>query len=318
MKRLATLLAAAMLLIATAHAEPVSFGIFGDTPYSSSERNRLPGLISEMGAENLAVIIHIGDIKNGHSTCSDAVFLDILGAFQASQSPLVYVLGDNEWTDCHRKDNGPYDPVERLNKLREMFFTDDYALGQRKLKLERQSRQAGFEAYVENVRWEMGGVLFVGLNIPGSDNNIGKNPLQPSAEFLVRGHANEHWLHESFAIAKTRKMPGILIAIQADPDFEADSMGHTNLGYRDFLKQLREETLAFPGQVVLAHGDSHYEQIDKPLFDAQTFKSVQNFTRVETYGSPFMGWIKGVVDTDDPRVFRFMPRPYSPIHESHD
>ncbi len=312
MKQLAIALALATLLTAAARAEPVSFGIFGDTPYSSSERKRLPGLINAMGAENLAVIIHIGDIKSGHSPCSDEVFRDILGAFQASQSPLVYVLGDNEWTDCQRKDNGQYDPVERLNKLREMFFTDDYALGQRKLKLERQSRQAGFEAYVENVRWEMGGVLFVGLNIPGSDNNIGKNPLQPAAEFLARGIANEHWLRESFAIAKARKMPGILIAIQADPDFEADAMGHTNLAYRDFLKQLREETMAFTGKVVLAHGDTHYERIDKPLFDAQTFKSVHNFTRVETYGSPFMGWVKGVVDTNDPEVFHFSPRPYSP------
>lgn len=312
MKQLAIALALAMLLVAAARAEPVSFGIFGDTPYNSSERRRLPGLINEMGAENLAVIIHIGDIKSGHSPCSDEVFRDILGAFQASQSPLVYVPGDNEWTDCHRKDNGQYDPVERLHKLRELFFADDYTLGQHKLKLKRQSRQPGFEVYVENVRWEMGGVLFVGLNIPGSDNNIGKNPLQPSAEFVARGRANAHWLRKSFAIAKARKMPGILIAIQADPDFEADAMGHTNAGYRDFLKQLREETLAFPGKVVLTHGDTHYERIDKPLFDSQTFKSVQNFTRVETYGSPFMGWVKGVVDADDPEVFRFTPHPYSP------
>ena len=313
MKQLAIVLALAILPAIAARAESVSFGIFGDTPYNSSERNRLPGLINEMDAENLAVIIHIGDIKSGHSPCSDEVFRDILGAFQAAQTPLVYVPGDNEWTDCHRKDNGQYDSVERLHKLRELFFADDFALGQRKLKLERQSRQAGFEAYVENVRWEMGGVLFVGLNIPGSDNNIGKNPLQPSAEFLARGRANQHWLHESFAIATARKMPGILIAIQADPDFDADAMGHTNLAYRDFLKQLREETLAFPGKVVLAHGDTHYQRIDKPLFDAQTFKSVANFTRVETYGSPFMGWVKGVVDTNDREVFRFSPRLYSPI-----
>ena len=44
-----------------------------------------------------------------------------------------------------------------------------------------------------------------------------------------------------------------------------------------------------------------------------TFKSVANFSRVETYGSPFMGWVKGVVDTNDREVFRFSPRLYSPI-----
>ena len=36
--------------------------------------------------------------------------------------PLVYTPGDNEWTDCHRANNGKYDPLERLAALRAMFF----------------------------------------------------------------------------------------------------------------------------------------------------------------------------------------------------
>jgi hypothetical protein len=35
--------------------------------------------------------------------------------------------------------------------------------------------------------------------------------------------------------------------------------------YKDFLSQLRDETLAFAGQVVLVHGDSHQQQINQPL-----------------------------------------------------
>jgi hypothetical protein len=39
---------------------------------------------------------------------------------------------------------------------------------------------------------------------------------------------------------------------------------------------------------------------------------VKNFTRVETYGSPFLGWVKGTVDAADPKVFRFEPRRWNP------
>jgi hypothetical protein len=99
-------------------AQPVSFGLFGDTPYSDYERAQLPRMLAEMGREELAFVVHDGDIKNGSSVCSDEVFKDILGVFQASTVPLVYVPGDNEWTDCHRSNNGSFDPLERLDKLR--------------------------------------------------------------------------------------------------------------------------------------------------------------------------------------------------------
>ena len=32
------------------------------------------------------------------------------------------VHGDNEWTDCHRPNNGGYNPLERLAKVRATFF----------------------------------------------------------------------------------------------------------------------------------------------------------------------------------------------------
>ena len=43
-------------------------------------------------------------------------------AFDDFKDPLVYTPGDNEWTDCHRTNNGSYLPTERLAKLRELFY----------------------------------------------------------------------------------------------------------------------------------------------------------------------------------------------------
>jgi hypothetical protein len=309
MKQLFALTIAALLALPS-HAEPLAFGLFGDTPYSRWERENLPDLIAEMDRENLAFVVHDGDIKNGSSVCSDEVLKDILAVFQKSAAPLVYVPGDNEWTDCHRSNNGSYDPLERLGKLREWFFPNDLALGQRSLKLERQSKNPAFAAYRENVRWEAGGVLFVGMNVPGSDNNFNgtKRSGGPVAEFIERGAANKAWLAEAFALARSKKLAGILIVIQANPGFHAANAGNPSPGYRDFLTQLREETQAFLGQVVLVHGDSHHHQINQPMEDPDTKETVKNFTRMETIGSPFIGWVRGTVDAADPQVFRFTPR----------
>ena len=309
MKKLLALLMTTLLALPV-HAEPVVFGLFGDTPYSHWERENLPDLIAEMDRENLAFVVHDGDIKNGHSLCSDEALRDILAVFRESATPLVYVPGDNEWTDCHRKNNGSYDPVERLAKLREWFFPGDLALGQRPLKLERQSRDPAFASYRENVRWEAGGALFVGMNLPGSDNNFNGTTRNngPVAEFIERGAANRVWLAQAFALARSRNLAGILIVIQANPGFEDASAGKPSTGYRDFLIQLREETQAFSGQVVLVHGDTHYHRIDQPMQDPTTKETVNNFTRLETMGSPFFGWVKGTVNAADPKVFRFSPR----------
>ncbi|MDP1733700.1 MAG: hypothetical protein Q8L44_04975 [Sulfuritalea sp.] len=309
MKRLAALAMAALLALPS-HAEPLAFGLFGDTPYNQWQRDNLPELIAEMDGEDLAFVVHDGDIKSGSSVCSDETLKDVLSVFQKSRHPLVYVPGDNEWTDCHRKSNGGYDPLERLDKLREWFFPSDLALGQRPLKLQRQSRDPAFAKYRENVRWEAGSALFVGLNVPGSDNNFKgtRRSGGPVAEFIERGAANKAWLAQSFALARSKRLAGILIVIQANPGFHAANAGNPSPGYRDFLAQLREETQAFAGQVVLVHGDTHHHRIDQPLEDPNTKETVKNFTRMETIGSPFFGWVRATVDATDPQVFRFSPR----------
>ena len=46
--------------------------------------------------------------------------------FSLFESPLIYTPGDNEWTDCHRRSNGGYDPLERLGRLRDVLFDEPY------------------------------------------------------------------------------------------------------------------------------------------------------------------------------------------------
>ena len=99
------------------------------------------------------------------------------------------------------------------------------------------------------------------------------------------------------------------MAWQADPDFNGERPlppGELD-GFTGIVAELRREAIAFPGQVVLVHGDRHYFKIDKPLSydDGQV---VANFTRVETFGSANSHWVSATVDPADPNVFTFRPR----------
>lgn len=299
---LRTILLGGLLLASQTEAKPIlEFGLFGDAPYSDFERRQLPLILEDMGEANIAFAIHDGDIKSGSSRCDDGMYQDILGAFNASPMPLIYVPGDNEWTDCHRSACGGFDPQERLAHLRQTFFKDGQSLGKQRIALERQ------EGIPENVRWEAGQVQFVALNIPGDDNNV-----KVKNEYGPRDQANLVWLRESFRLAREHKRRGLLLAIQANPFIEADNEGATKPGFKGFLDVLREETTRFEGQVVLVHGDTHHMQINQPLRERGTRKLIANFTRVETYGAPFLGWILGVVDDTDPKVFRFETHPWRP------
>ncbi len=76
-------------------------------------------------------------------------------------------------------------------------------------------------------------------------------------------------------------------------------------GYAAFLDALITETETFGGQVVLVHGDTHFFKVDKPLPNA--FHMLPNFTRVQTFGSPNVHWIKVDVDASTRDVFTFRP-----------
>ncbi len=58
--------------------------------------------------------------------------------------------------------------------------------------------------------------------------------------------------------------------------------------------------------VLFIHGDTHTYRLDTPLVDAAGIP-VGNLTRLETFGSPFVGWVEVSVDPGDPRLFTFEP-----------
>jgi hypothetical protein len=282
---------------------PFHFALLGDSPYTDEEEQRFSELIAALNIDQtLAFVVHDGDFKSGRSPCTDELFNRRHAQFQSVAHPLIFIFGDNEWTDCHREEAGKYDPVERLNKLREIFTAGNESLGKRTLRVSRQSDDSRYGAFRENVRWSHGGVLFVALNVPGSYNNIAQK-----REYKERNAANGVWLADSFRLAAESGARGMMVIIHANPQFPSSGAVPRRNPYRSFLSALEREVRAFGKPVAMVHGDTHRFRIDKPLRDSKTGQPLENFTRVETFGSPDLGWVKGTVDVNDPAVFRFEP-----------
>lgn len=304
MKRL--LASLCVLLAFGVHAETWRFALIGDTPYSDRERRELPLMLREIAAEQPSFIVHAGDIKSSSSKCSDEIFRDRHALFDSSTVPFIYTPGDNEWMDCERLVAGHFNKLERLGKLREIFFAAPLSLGKTRIPVEQQSA-----AYPENLRWRLGPVIFVTLNVPGPNNNIGRTQ-KASQEFLARNPVVIDWLKQGFSSARREKSAGVVIVMQGDPDFKHFDAGFAHSGYRELLEILRQETINFPGQVLLIHGDTHWQRIDHPLRHPDTKQPITNFTRAETFGYPFMGWVNATINTESAELFRFDVREYKP------
>ena len=290
----------------TPKAVRFQFALIGDQQYTPVQEKLFENTIDAMNGEKLQFIVHDGDIKNGQAACDDATFARRLQTFNRSVNPFILTPGDNDWTDCERPRAGGMDQLERLAKVRALFFpAPGRTLGKRQLPVLSQSQTPGFEPFVENLMWSNGQVLFATLHVVGTNNNAAH-----PAEFGPRNKANLFWLRAAFAVAKQQKFRAVMLIMQANPRFD-DKKRKPDDGFTDTLAALERETIPFPGQVVLVHGDSHYFRIDKPLVRAQNNPEgarVENFTRVETFGPPDVHWIRATADPRDPMVFQFEQR----------
>ncbi|WP_462203035.1 metallophosphoesterase, partial [Frankia sp. CcWB3] len=141
---------------------PSTIAVIGDIPYGAAKIAEFPADIGKINADpDVSLVAHLGDIKNGSSVCSDSYFATIKSDFDQFQDPLVYTPGDNEWTDCHRANNGGYNPLERLGKLRQVFFpVPGRTLGVNARQVTSESADPAYAPFVENAMWTQSGVVF--------------------------------------------------------------------------------------------------------------------------------------------------------------
>jgi hypothetical protein len=332
----------------TAHAETkkFSFAVIGDAPYGpaggtprvqiypSVPYERMIADINDSLKDNKSFVIHVGDIKEGNSLCSDEVYTKNREYFNTFDMAAIFVPGDNEWTDCHRVTNGGYDPLERLDFLRHTLYPTNQTLGQRPFTVTRQT------GYPENSRWQFGQVLFVTLNMPGSNNGFQNansatgvpNPYRTAMDesYVARNAANIAWLEAAFDAAESSSnIKGVFVSIQANvfERFLESGQGYTISGYSDFVKTLRTRSLALGKPVLLGHGDTHYFRVDRPMTGAypactgnvqspcvpvaapsSPTDRMHNLLRLEVFAQNDVHWVKVSVDDEDPDLFSVSPQ----------
>jgi hypothetical protein len=312
------------------------FALMGDLPYSKVEEQEFDRIIAQVNARELAFVVHVGDMQNdprpynrnparSAMPCTDEINEWLLGRFQQVRHPFVLTPGDNDWVDCHHLAARKVDPLDRLAALRAKFYPEGKSLGGRAMPVVSQAADPQFAKFRENLRWSIGGVTFATLHITGSNDNFGRS-AEMDAEQRERKAANLVWLKQAFARAKADGSRGLVLMTQANPAFENSwEMNRKTLlfnrvlginppnppvptAFEDCVAALAEEMESYDKPVAFLHGDTHLFRIDQPLYSAKTKRPFENFTRVETFGSPNSHWVLVTIDPADPGLFRFQPQ----------
>lgn len=282
-------------------AEPFTFVAFGDAPYGDPVKvyPAFEVLLDTINAQDPALVIHVGDTKSGNTPCSDKTLTDQLNFMDRLVAPVLYTPGDNEWTDCHRRKAGGFDPEERLAFIRTTYFADpSQSFGQTKLPVDHQ----GAAGYPENARMMLNGVMFATAHVVGSNNNFEVRDQSATLEFFARDMSNINWLNETFAEAQDAD--ALVLAIHANIfRFDFNEAGNAegwlrHSGFQNFGEALKTEAARFGKPVLLVYGDSHQYRQSNP-FPA----TAPNLLALEVPGAKDMHAVKITANTQNAGMF---------------
>jgi hypothetical protein len=289
-------------------SSPFTMAVYGDAPYGTNptdhaELDATPAFIRSINSDpQVREVMHVGDIHSGQQYCTEPYDQSIYDLWATFKDPLVYTPGDNEWTDCHKANEGggayststgqivpttdssgnnpDYaggDPLANLALIRSIFFPQPgLTLGGQKMQVISQaqvydSAHPTDAQYVENVMWEQSQVLFVTVNLPGGSNNDKDTwygtPFQTpgqAQEGPQRTGADIRWLDAAFAKAKADGMKAVVIGTQADMWDPEKGAAH-QAGYEPVVSDIASNSNSFGKPVMLFNGDSHVYRSDNPF-----------------------------------------------------
>ena len=208
-------LSAAVLLTASAamaappaHRHMHSFGVIGHSFANGGDEEQLKQSIAESSESALAFVVLTG-IKAKKEPCSDKLYLERRKLIENARRPMIVMPSATDWSGC-KNSAGRTAAIERLNRLRELYYAEPESLGRRKIEVTRQSANTKFRAYAENSYWVEGNVLYATIDIPANNNHYlpeaGRN-----SEFEDRLVANRYWLNRVFALARAKKHDAVVL-----------------------------------------------------------------------------------------------------------
>lgn len=252
------LLRAGLLWLALAGAAPanagdLAFGVIRHAERAARDEAVLRAAIDQSDVDNLGFVVAIG-IKSSAEPCGDNVYGDRKTLLDSAKNGLVVALAASDWIGC-KNEAGKSVALERLARLRELFFSDDFSQGGSRIPLIRQSTTPKFRSYVENARWEFDDILFATINLPANNNHY-LSAAGRNSEFEDRQVANRHWLQRLFVHATNKKLRGIVLFCDGDPlaPPRASELRGRYDGFADMRQRINALARKFPGRVLVVHG----------------------------------------------------------------
>lgn len=270
------------------------FAVIAHAFRSGSDNSLLSTALGEINQEKPAFVVATG-IKSAAESCSDKLYEQRRALLGESARPLVLSLAASDWSDC-KNSLGRSAAIERLNRLRDVFFPDEQSLGAHPMPLFRLSSTAKFRSYAENAHWESGRVLFATVNWPANNNHYlpeaGRN-----SEFEDRLVANRAWLKRLFAVAAMRKLEGIVLFSDGnvsddEREGEARRDGRRD-GFTETRRQLKTLAGQYHGKVLLVDTQDGAKAADEHI----AWKDNLGHLSVTS------GWADIRVDHGDPELF---------------
>lgn len=234
-----------------------SFAIVGHRAAEGGE-TALKEVLQEARDEELAFLVVTG-IKGEKEACGDRLYQKRRELFDKARRPVLLSLTGDDWTGC-RNSAGRTSAIERLNRLRELFYGEPESLGKARLPVTRLSSSPRFRSYAENAHWQVGKVLYATINLPANNNHYlaaaGRN-----SEYEDRAVANRFWLNRLFAIARQDKVDAVVLFAEGNMQpllqpanglralLQRTPTGHD--GFADTRRQVQTQAAKFKGQVLV-------------------------------------------------------------------
>lgn len=239
----------------SAAARSFEFGVIGHPLQHGRDEAALKRAITEVAQTNPAFVVATG-IKAVNEPCSDKLYAQRRELLNESSAPMIVSLAGSDWSACLNS-AGRSNAIERLNRLREVFYVDSESLGARRQPVTRLSATAKFRSYAENSHWEYGKVLFATINLPANNNHY-RPEAGRNSEFEDRLVANRAWLHRLFTLAERQKMHGLVLFSDGDAGVTAEegfsllpSFQTKQDGFAEVRKQIRSIAEKYKGTVLL-------------------------------------------------------------------
>ena len=242
-------------MAALSQSSGFSFGVIGRASTAATDASMLRETIAASDNDNLAFVV-VNGIKSVNEPCTDKLYFQRKELFQSAKNGLIIAIGASDWSDCANT-RGQSTAIERLSRVRDLFFDDEFSFGASRLPLTHQASTPKYRTYTENLRWDIGSLAFATVHLPSNNNDYlvaaGRN-----SEFEDRMVADRDWLHRVVSVATRRNASGIVLFCDADPLTRPDLLarigwGGGRDGFAEIRKQLHDLAQRFAGKILLVH-----------------------------------------------------------------